>query len=179
MDVRRRTSSRFVLSAFYIPNSPSLTTSAPCVVPPLACARPFRLSLLFNIQYYYLMILSSVYMPQGGSLQRSKGLKRNGPVLIESVENTLADGQKMPKSPQNGGSNPIFRHSDRTFRTRAWRVAPCRRPAAPLRKFHTKCVPSQLILRMKNSGSEESLAVGCTRFCVRHFPPGPSVSLTY
>ena len=24
---------------------------------------------------------------------------------------------------------------------------------------------------MKNSGSEESLAVGCTRFCVRHFPP--------
>merc|ERR1712086_62292 len=28
------------------------TTLAPCVVPPLACTRPFRLSLLFNIQYY-------------------------------------------------------------------------------------------------------------------------------
>eukprot|EP00964_Phaeocystis_antarctica_P014690 scaffold8119_cov104-Phaeocystis_antarctica.AAC.2 len=28
------------------------------------------------------MILSSVYMPQGGSPQRSKGLKRKGPVLI-------------------------------------------------------------------------------------------------
>eukprot|EP00964_Phaeocystis_antarctica_P060108 scaffold35820_cov65-Phaeocystis_antarctica.AAC.1 len=66
------------------------------------------------------------------------------------------------------GSNPIFRHSDRTFRTRAWRVAPCRRPAAPYRKFHTKCVPSQLILRTKNSGSEESLAVDAARFCVRH-----------
>ena len=76
----------------------------------------------------------------------------------------------MPKSPQNGGSNQFFRHSGRTFRTRAWRVAPCRRPAAPFRKFHTKCVASHLILRMKNSESEQLLAVGCTRFCVRHFP---------
>ena len=35
--------------------------------------------------YYYLMLLSSVYMPQGGSPQRSKGLKRKGPALIERV----------------------------------------------------------------------------------------------
>ena len=41
-----------------------------------------------------------------------------------------------------------------------------------LRKFNTKCVPSQLILLAKNSGSEESLAVDAARFCVRHFPPG-------
>jgi len=84
----------------------------------------------------------------------------------------------MPKSPQNGGSNPIFRHSDRTFRTRAWRVAPCRRPAAPFRKFHTKCVPSHLILRMKNSGSEESLAVDAARFCVRHNGAKGSAGIT-
>eukprot|EP00964_Phaeocystis_antarctica_P025472 scaffold14318_cov39-Phaeocystis_antarctica.AAC.1 len=34
-----------------------------------------------------------------------------------------------------------------------------------LRKFNTKCVPSQLILLAKNSGSEESLAVDAARFC--------------
>eukprot|EP00964_Phaeocystis_antarctica_P041366 scaffold23653_cov96-Phaeocystis_antarctica.AAC.7 len=45
----------------------------------------------------------------------------------------------------------------------AWRLAAALRH---LRKFHTKCVPSQLILRMKNSGSEESLAVDAARFCV-------------
>eukprot|EP00964_Phaeocystis_antarctica_P153698 scaffold122048_cov63-Phaeocystis_antarctica.AAC.2 len=84
----------------------------------------------------------------------------------------------MPKSPPNGGSNPSFRHSDRT-RTRAWRVAPCRRPAAPFRKFHTKCAPSHLILRAKNSESEESLAVDAARFCVRHFPPGASACPTF
>ena len=28
--------------------------------------------------------------------------------------------------------------------------------------------------KYKKSESEESLAVGCTQFCVRHFPPGPS-----
>ena len=43
-----------------------------------------------------------------GSLQRSKGLKRKGPVLIELVENTLSDGQQMPKSPQNGVRTQIF-----------------------------------------------------------------------
>ena len=32
---------------------------------------------------------------------------------------------------------------------------------------------------MKNSDSEESLAVGCTRFCVRHFPPGAPACTTY
>ena len=47
-----------------------------------------------------------------------------------------------------------------TFRTRAWRVAPCRRLRRIL-KNHTKCVPSHLILRMKNSESEGSLAVDC------------------
>eukprot|EP00964_Phaeocystis_antarctica_P084843 scaffold53518_cov32-Phaeocystis_antarctica.AAC.2 len=51
----------------------------------------------------------------------------------------------------------------------AWRLAAALRR---LRNVHTKCVPSQLILRMKNSGSEESLAVDAARFCVRHFPPG-------
>ena len=71
------------------------------------------------------------------------------------------------------------RHSGRTLRTRAWRVAPCRRPAAPFKKIHTKCVPSQLILRMKNSGSEESLAVDAARFRVRHFPPVGSAGVTY
>eukprot|EP00964_Phaeocystis_antarctica_P025471 scaffold14317_cov63-Phaeocystis_antarctica.AAC.2 len=34
-----------------------------------------------------------------------------------------------------------------------------------LRKFNTKCVPSQLSLLAKNSGSEESLAVDAARFC--------------
>eukprot|EP00964_Phaeocystis_antarctica_P012706 scaffold6985_cov57-Phaeocystis_antarctica.AAC.2 len=53
---------------------------------------------------------------------------------------------KNAKIAPKWGSNPIFRHLDRTFRTRAWRVAPCRRPAAPYRKNHTKCVPSHLIL---------------------------------
>ena len=131
-----------------------------------------QILILFSILYSTAGYNLEYNMPQGGSPQRSKGLKRKGPVLIERIENTLSDGQKMPKSPQNGGSNPFFRHSDRTFRTRAWRVAPCRRPAAPFRKFHTKCVPSHLILRTKNSGSEESLAVDAARFCVRHFPPG-------
>ena len=117
-------------------------------------------------------------MPPRGIITAQQRLKKEGPSVIERLGNTLSDGQKMPKSPPNGGSNPLFRHSDRTFRTRAWRVAPCRRPAAPFRKFHTKCVPSHLILRMKNSGSEESLAVGCTRFCVRHFPPGAPACTT-
>ena len=89
----------------------------------------------------------------------------------------ISDGPKMPESPQNRGSNPKFRHSGRTFRTRAWRVAPCRRSAAP-RKIHTKCVPSHLILRMKNSGSEESLAVDAARFCVRHNGAKGSAGIT-
>ena len=59
-----------------------------------------------------------------------------------------------------------------TFRTRAWRVAPCRRLRRIL-KNHTKCVPSHLILRMKNSESEESLA-GWLYTILRStsFPPG-------
>ena len=72
-------------------------------------------------------------MPQGGSPQRSKGLKRKGPVLIERVENTLSNGQNNAKIASKWGSNPNFRHSDQTFRTRAWCVAPCRLP--PLRRL--------------------------------------------
>ena len=117
-------------------------------------------------------------MPPRGIITAQQRLKKEGPSVIERLGNTLSDGQKMPKSPPNGGSNPLFRHSDRTFRTRAWRVAPCRRPAAPFRKFHTKCVPSHLILRMKNSGSEESLAVDAARFCVRHNGAKGSAGIT-
>ena len=64
-----------------------------------------------------------------------------------------------------------------TFRTRAWRVAPCRRLRRIL-KNHTKCVPSHLILRMKNSESEESLAVDAARFCVRHNGTKGSAGIT-
>ena len=37
-------------------------------------------------------------MPQVGSTQRSKGLQRKGPVLIERVENTLSDYFRRPKN---------------------------------------------------------------------------------
>ena len=40
-----------------------------------------------------------VYMPQGGSPQRSKGLKRKGPVLIELVENTLSEENTLSGPP--------------------------------------------------------------------------------
>ena len=118
-------------------------------------------------------------MPQGGSPQRSKGLKRKGPALIERVENTPFRRPKRAKFAPKWGFEPKFSPLRPKFRTRAWHLAPCLRPAAPLRKFHTICVPSQLILRMKNSGSKESLAVDAARFRVRHFPPVGSAGVTY
>ena len=84
---------------------------------------------------YCLMILSSVYMPQGGSAQRSKGLESKGPVLTEREEHTPSDGPKVPKSPQKWGVER-FRHWGRTFRTRAWRIAPCRCYVAPQKISH-------------------------------------------
>eukprot|EP00964_Phaeocystis_antarctica_P126633 scaffold90296_cov68-Phaeocystis_antarctica.AAC.14 len=70
-------------------------------------------------------------MSQGGSPKLSNGSRRKGPVLIEREKIRLSDGQEMPKSPQNGGFEPKFSPLGPKFRTRAWRVAPCRRSAAP------------------------------------------------
>ena len=110
-------------------------------------------------------------MPQGGSPQRNKGLKRKGSAITERVENSPFRRPKKAKIAQKWGFEPKFSPLWPKILHARMRVAPCRRPAAPFRKFHTICVPSQLILRMKNSGSEESLAVDAARFRVRHFPP--------
>ena len=96
-----------------------------------------------------------VYMPQGGSPQRSKGLKKKGPVLIELVENTLSDGHACQNRPKMGVRTHFFGTRTELFARAhgAWRLAATLRR---LRKFHTKCVPSHLILRMNNRPSEES-----------------------
>ena len=92
--------------------------------------------------------------------------KRIGCAVLSAQEIRLSEGQNEP-----------FVSFGRTCRTRAWRYAPCRCVAAP-RKFHNKCVPSHLILCMKNSGSEESLAVDAARFCVRHNGAKGSAGIT-
>ena len=56
--------------------------------------------------YYCVMISSSVHMPQGGSPQRSKGLKRKGPALIEHVENTPFAGKMNARIAEKWGFEP-------------------------------------------------------------------------
>ena len=58
--------------------------------------------------YYCLMVLSSLYMPHGGSPQRSRGFKRKSPLLIVRVENTPFRWPKKPKSLPNGVRTQIF-----------------------------------------------------------------------
>ena len=129
--------------------------------------------------YYCVMILSSVHMPQGGSPQRSKGLKRQGSALIERVENTPFRQPKNAKITQKCGFEPKFSPLGPKFSHARMPRSALPPPCGAFRKFHTRCVPSQLILRMKNSGSEESLAVDAARFRVRHFPPGGAAWRTY
>ena len=56
--------------------------------------------------YYCLMIVSSVYMPQGGSLQRSRGLQSKGPVLVERVGNMPFRGPNNAKIAPKWGFEP-------------------------------------------------------------------------
>ena len=60
------------------------------------------------------MILSSVYMPQGGSPQRSKGLESKGLVLIEREENTPFRWPKNAKIAPKWGLEPELSPGVRT-----------------------------------------------------------------
>eukprot|EP00964_Phaeocystis_antarctica_P068486 scaffold41479_cov58-Phaeocystis_antarctica.AAC.2 len=64
----------------------------------------------------------------------------------------------MPNRPKMGVRIQIFGSRTELF-ARAHGASRLAAALRRLRKFHTKCVPSHLILRTKNSGSEESLAV--------------------
>eukprot|EP00964_Phaeocystis_antarctica_P116762 scaffold80677_cov64-Phaeocystis_antarctica.AAC.1 len=66
--------------------------------------------------------------------------------------------KKCQNRPKMGVRTQIFGTRTELFARAhgAWRLAAALRR---LRKFHTKYVPSHLIVRTKNSGSEESLAV--------------------
>ena len=83
-------------------------------------------------------------MPQGGSPQHSKGLKRKGPALIERVVNMPFRRPKNAKITPKRGFEPKFPPHGPKFSHARMALSALRR----LRNTHTRCVPSQLILRM-------------------------------
>jgi hypothetical protein len=62
----------------------------------------------------------------------------------------FSEGQQSPKSPQNGGSNPFLSPPRLDLEQACMARSACRRVAALKKKITPKCVPSHLILRMKN-----------------------------
>ena len=113
-----------------------------------------------------------------GETPRHKYSLGQRPVLSAWKHAPFSEGQKKPKSPQNGGSNAFFATRRLDLEQACMARSACRRVAALQENFTPKCVPSHLILRMKNSGSEESLSTtpyarGWLYTILRaSFPPG-------